>query len=273
MVLFLTSHTGGYIKEGNRRIPTPLNSSNNLLDNLKKRWKKQSDVMIIAAGPEDHVRNDEIRSALHEALLLSGLDARNVHLCDGRTTDLADKIWNYDVLILSGGHVPTQNLFFEKIGLKEKLVHYHGLIIGISAGTMNCAEIVYAHPELEGEAVDPEYARFIPGLGLTGFMILPHYQSIRDDVLDGLRVFEDIAYPDSMGKTFYALTDGSYILQEGSKAALYGEAYRIRDGGIRKINDDGMIMDLSEQNIKKHIHRPSRWLSFNGHSPLFLADT
>jgi diaminopropionate ammonia-lyase len=22
---------------------------------------------------------------------------------------------------------------------------------------------------------------------------------------------------------------------------------------------------------KKHIHRPSRWLSFNGHSPLFLA--
>ena len=70
---------------------------------------------------------------------------------------------------------------------------------------MNCAETVYAQPEEEGEAVDPAYERFLPGLGLTQKMILPHYQAIRDDVLDGLCVMEDIAYPDSMGRQFYLL--------------------------------------------------------------------
>jgi len=31
---------------------------------------------------------------------------------------------------------------------------------------MNCADTVYAQPEEPGEAVDPDYQRFIPGLGL-----------------------------------------------------------------------------------------------------------
>lgn len=30
---------------------------------------------------------------------------------------------------------------------------------------MNCADTVYAQPEEPGEAVDPDYQRFIPGLG------------------------------------------------------------------------------------------------------------
>ncbi len=58
-----------------------------------------------------------------------------------------------DVILLGGGHVPTQNAFMERIGLKERLRKYEGLIIGWSAGSMNCAEIVYAAPKLEGEAI------------------------------------------------------------------------------------------------------------------------
>ena len=38
---------------------------------------------------------------------------------------------------------------------------------------MNCAQIVYAQPELEGEAIDPKYERFLEGLNLTKFQILP----------------------------------------------------------------------------------------------------
>ena len=151
---------------------------------------------------------------------------------------------NYNVIILSGGHVPTQNTFFQKIGLKDKLNNYDGIVIGISAGTMNCADIVYAHPELDGEAIDSKYQRFIPGLGLTKRMILPHYQMIKDDMLDNLRVFEDIAYPDSIGREFYALNDGSYILSENGIETLYGEAYRIKDGDISLIcrNNETLIL-------------------------------
>lgn len=95
---------------------------------------------------------------------------------------------------------------------------------------MNCAEIVYAQPELEGEGIDPKYERFIPGLGITSQMIIPHFQDVRTDIVDGLRVIEDMAYPDSMGKEFIALNDGSFIISVDGVETLYGEAFLIKDG-------------------------------------------
>lgn len=55
--------------------------------------------------------------------------------------------------------VPAQNEFMKQLHLKEKLNGYKGIVIAWSAGSMNCAETVYAAPELEGEAVDPFYER------------------------------------------------------------------------------------------------------------------
>ena len=77
--------------------------------------------------------------------------------------------------------------------------------MGISAGSMNLADMAYIQPEEEGEGVDPDFVRFAPGLGLTDVNVLPHYQKCKDDILDGLRLFEDITYPDSRGNTFFAL--------------------------------------------------------------------
>lgn len=141
----------------------------------------------------------------------------------------------FNVLILAGGHVPTQNKFFEKIHLKEHIKNFDGILIGISAGSMNCAEIVYAQPELEGESIDKEYKRFLYGLGITKLMVLPHYQNIKNDILDGKRLFEDITYADSYGKEFYALEDGSYFIIENNTIILFGAAYLIKDGMIKQI--------------------------------------
>ena len=110
---------------------------------------------------------------------------------------------------------------------------------------MNGAELVYAQPEEEGEAIDPAYLRFLPGLGLTKVMLLPHYQEVKDDVLDGLRLFEEITYPDSMGRCFYAIPDGSYLFIENGREELRGEAYRIRDGLLKQISEDGGIVPLT----------------------------
>ena len=116
--------------------------------------------------------------------------------------------------------------------------------MGISAGTMNCARIVYAQPELPGEAVDPSYEQFIPGLGLTEFNILPHYNAVKNDVIDGMRLFEGITCADSAGHTFYAITDGSYLLQTDDYTEIRGEAYRIRDGEMIQISADREIYPL-----------------------------
>lgn len=111
---------------------------------------------------------------------------------------------------------------------------------------MNCADLVYAGPELEGEAIAPSYQRRLPGVGLTDINIFPHFQSLKDDWLDGMRLIEDITYADSVGHEILALNDGSYVLIDDGKVTLYGEAYRIKDRQQWKICKDGESVTLSE---------------------------
>ncbi len=244
MTVFLTSHIGGFIKKDGQRLPASLITDNNLVNNLKNRWPERAKVLFIAANPNNIEKSESYRNAFLYAFPFHNMPIETFTICDCRNENIVEQLADYNVIILSGGHVPTQNIFFRRISLKEKLDSYKGIVIGISAGTMNCAENVYAHPELEGEAVDPKYQRFIPGLGLTKRMILPHYQMIKNDTLDGLRVFEEIAYPDSIGREFYALNDGSYILSENGIETLYGEVYRIKDGQISKIcgNEESVML-------------------------------
>ena len=69
-----------------------------------------------------------------------------------------------------------------------------------------------SHNGLKFSIGGPGFVRFTQGLGLTDKNILPHYNQVRDNILDGMRLFEDITYPDSRGHSFYVLMDGSYIL-------------------------------------------------------------
>lgn len=235
MIAYLTSHIGGSYKKNGTRIPTQLSTENGLLDSLIKHWKDNSKVLIISADADDIEANDSIMNTFAASFPMSGLSISQMYICDNRNEKLVDNISVYDVLILAGGHVPTQNKFFEKIRLKERIKDFDGILIGISAGTMNSAEIVYAQPELEGESIDKEYERFLSGLGITKLMILPHYQDIKDDILDGQRLFEDITYSDSYGREFYALKDGSYFMIENKMTTLFGAAYLIKDGNIKQI--------------------------------------
>ena len=67
---------------------------------------------------------------------------------------------------------------------------------------------------------------------------------VKDNVIDGLRLFEDVTFADSHGHTFDVLADGSYILEEDGRATLYGEAWRIRDGRMEKVCEDGRQLSL-----------------------------
>ncbi len=233
MICFLTSTP--FLKESNR-----LNPANGLLEEMRKCLKPNCPALFICSNPEGHERTVFYAQAVREAFEADGFSFSAFEILDGLNRDRARELVKASAfIVLAGGHVPTQNRFFREIGLRELLQGYDGVILGSSAGTMNAAETVYSQPEEEGEAVDPAYPRFLPGLGLTKLQILPHYQLIRHDVLDGLRVFEDIAYPDSMGRAFYALPDGSYLLIREGREELRGEAFLIRNGALRRICKKG----------------------------------
>ena len=194
---------------------------------------------MITAFPDNDAANDEMRGFFENAFASRGLTSSVFHIWDGRTADYSkETLHSYDMIILGGGHVPTQNAFFHKISLREKMEGFDGMVIGISAGTMNSADEVYVQPEEPGEAIDSNFKRTAVGLGLTKVQILPHYQMVKHNYLDGLRLFEDITYGDSYGREFLALNDGSYLMSVDGVESIHGEAYLIKDGELRQITCD-----------------------------------
>ena len=205
------------------------------LDELKKRLPDPCRLLFICSKEDDPDVTDLYAASTADCFKREGFVFSSFRILDGRNADRAEElVADSDLIILSGGHVPTQNAFFTKIGLREilqSITAAQKTVIGISAGTMNCADSVYAMPELEGESLDPAYERFIPGLGLTDINVIPHYNQIQDEELDGRRVMEDIAYPDSFGRAFLVLVDGSYVLiEEGKAPEIRGTAWRLKDG-------------------------------------------
>lgn len=240
MLLFLTSSPCSNEMPEGVELPCILNEVNDFVWNLRQNWRENSQCLIISADPDDYAGNDEMTDTFYNAFLYHDLSIGDMAVCDGRNEEeLPELLAQSDVILLSGGHVPTENAFFERICLREWIQEFDGIVIGISAGTMNCADMVYAQPEREGESEDPDYCRFLSGLGLTELMILPHYQQVKDTILDGKRLYEEITYPDSVGNVFLALVDGSYVMAGEDWAELFGEAYRIEDGQIRQICEEG----------------------------------
>ena len=242
MNIFITSSP--YLDGADRAI---LNPENHFLENLRQALPPFPRALFVASDPEQHELTCSFGMDTSVAFSQAGIVFSAYAVLDGTNADrAAELIQNSDLLVFAGGHVPTQNQFFRDIGLREILEGFDGTVMGISAGSMNLADTVYVQPEEEGEGIDPDFERFSPGLGLTDVNILPHYQKVKDNILDGLRLFEDITYPDSQGNTFFALPDGSYFYQNDDALLLFGEAYLLRDGVLTQLTRSGDCLDMAD---------------------------
>lgn len=242
MVAFITSSP--YIDGADRAI---LNPANGLVDRLREALPRTPRALFVCSNPEDRDGTCHWGADTVAAFSLAGMPFSEYHVLDGyNAEDAASLIAQSDIVIFAGGHVPIQNTFFQEIGLRELMEGFPGVVLGISAGSMNLADIVYVQPEEDGEGIDPGFERFAPGLALTGVNILPHYQKVKDNILDGLRLFEDITYGDSFGNSFFALPDGSYFYQDDASLLLLGEAYLIRDGSLTPLTGNGEVLDMAD---------------------------
>lgn len=240
MTLFLTSSP--FVPHADRALINPVNG---FLDRMCAVLPEDIRCLVVCSNPDDHggtvsMAND-VRAAFEEA----EFHFEDVNVLDGESAEDAQELieWS-NFIVFCGGHVPTQNAFLMELEIGEMLQDYPGVIMGISAGSMNCAETVYAQPEMPGEAIDPDYQRFIPGMGLTDFNIMPHFQDWHDDYLDGLHMLDEIFAPDSVGNYFFVLVDGSYIFIDEERSELCGEAYCLDDGKFEKISDEEDVVVL-----------------------------
>lgn len=222
-----------------------LNPANGFVEELRMALPEACSALFICSDPDQPSLTYGFAEDMRDSFAQIGVRLTDAAVLERENQDrCAELVSNADLIFLCGGHVPTQNRFFQDIFLRDCLTNFCGVIIGVSAGSMNAAEAVYAQPEEPGEAIDPDYQRFLPGLGLTRLNIIPHYNQDKDWTLDGMRLYEDITYADSAGRRFYVLVDGSYILGRDGREELRGEAYLIENGGLTQLSREGETIAL-----------------------------
>lgn len=239
MHLFLTSSPYLY-----QHDPATLNPANEFVARLKAVLPHRPKTLFIASDPAGHDMTMEFIHITKDAFGRAGVPLGRCTALDWRNARWAYRlVAESQFIILLGGHLPTQNAFFQKIHLRRLMKKFDGVVMGISAGSMNSACTVYAQPEETGES-SPEFPRFLHGLELADINILPHYQQVKDYLLDGKRLYEDITYADSMGHTFYVFPDGTYYYQDDEEQVILGEAWRLADGILEKITEEEQRYDI-----------------------------
>lgn len=219
-----------------------LNSQNGFIDKIHE-YVDDINCLYIPSNPYRQFLTNTISSHHKRAFEKSGFTVKSWDVFSFFQKNILKKlISNANLIILAGGHVPTQNKFFNDIRLKQCIKDYKGLVIGISAGSMNSATEVYAQPEKLGEVKSPNYDRFLEGLGIVDISVLPHYKDVQDERLDNQRIMEDVTLPDSYGRKFYAIEDGAFIVATENK--IYGNCYVIKDGKIKKVCNTGEAVNL-----------------------------
>ena len=241
MTLFITSSP--YVENADRAL---LSEANGFVDRLRQALPPFPRALFVCSDPERFDLTCQFGADTVSAFALAGMPFSAYHVLAGCNADQAEELVSQsDLIVLAGGHVPTQNAFFQEIGLRTLLEDFDGVVMGISAGSMNMADTVYVQPEEPGES-DPDFPRFAPGLNLTQVNILPHYQKVKDNILDGQRLYEDITYPDSVGQLFFLLPDGSYIYQDEESLLLFGEGWCLHDGILERLTLPGETLDLAQ---------------------------
>ena len=227
MFLFLTSNIGGIKKENGKKIPVEFYSKNQFLLNMKKSLKSNKKFVLIASNPFNFEQNDKFLEMDIEALKLSGLYFDEYLILDNRNkTKIPEVLKDSSLIFLCGGNTYIQNQFFNEINLKEYIKELDSTIVGISAGAINSADIVFNSPEEDNDLSNP---CILVGLGLTEFNIEPHFDINNDNMIQMKAILDE-----SYKRVIYGLPDGSYI--EGNK--VYGRCYKIYQGNIEIICND-----------------------------------
>lgn len=153
----------------------------------------------------------------------AGIHFENSYVVDGRmSVDEAQKaVAEADVVWLSGGDTPTQFRYLQKYGLDTVIRQFAGVIIGMSAGSINLAKTAICTLNC-GHYQQEIYE----GLGCVNVSVEPHF--IRSEVSKELI--------DLSGQyTIYGLCDDSIIVCSGGTIDFYGKIYKLSDGNIEVI--------------------------------------
>ena len=205
---------------------------------LKKDIKNNDTIVFIATTFDDYEENDLYYNNLIKHFKNIDITFNKAYLIDNRVAkDLAkDYILKSNIIFLMGGDAKKQIDSVKEYDLFEILKSKEGIILGVSAGSMNqSSRVVYKNDYNNYVIEDYE------GLGYIDINIYPHLDFNNIDYLK--EVFEVSNYTKTV-----ALPNDSFIRIENNNIDFVGEYYTIQNSKITmpgheyiKINHTGTV--------------------------------
>ena len=205
---------------------------------LKKDIKNNDTIVFIATTFDDYEKNDLYYNNLIKHFKNIDITFNKAYLIDNRgAKDLAkDYILKLNIIFLMGGDTKKQIYSVKEYDLFEILKSKEGIILGVSAGSMNqSSRVVYKNDYNNYVIEDYE------GLGYIDINIYPHLDFNNIDYLK--EVFEVSNYTKTV-----ALPNDSFIRIENNNIDFVGEYYTIQNSKITmpgheyiKINHTGTV--------------------------------
>ena len=197
---------------------------------LRRVIKKRNRFAIIASYFESYELTDKFANIFYNKFVEAGLGFEQMAVVDGRMSyDEAQKtVQEADMVWISGGDTPTEFRSICEYGLDKVLREHKGVLMGVSAGTLNLGKTVLC-PKSNGY----DHEQIYEGLGCVDITVFSHYNmgEIAEDKLKLSNTYD-----------FYYMTDDSYILCAGDKKEFYGNIYYISKG-----QKEAICLDLERE--------------------------
>lgn len=152
-----------------------------------------------------------------------GIHFEESYVIDGRMDkgDAQKKLSEADVIWISGGDTPKEFGYLIKYGLDAIIKQHDGVIIGMSAGSINMAKtsictVSCGHHKQE----------IYNGLSCVDISVEPHF-----DIHNVSNELIGLSYK----YLIYGLCDESFIVYSDNKIEFFGEIYKLSQGNIERL--------------------------------------
>ena len=192
---------------------------------MKKTFTKRRQFAFIASEFENlHEKTDRYFQIFLKMFCEIGICFEKSCVVDGRMDKKSarDTVRSADVVWLSGGDTPTEYHYLQKYGLVDVIRDHPGVVIGMSAGSINLARTVICTVSC-GHAKQEIYE----GIGRTDFTVEPHFhiEQVSKELLEL-----------SKKHIIYGLCDNSMILCNDEGSEFFGEIYRLGNGKAEPVS-------------------------------------
>ena len=185
---------------------------------LKAELPVRSSLVFVSAWPADYDRNDDDSAGMHGMFAERDMAFARFCVIDERTEpeEAQRLVREADCIFLMGGNATAQMQLMRDKGLPDVIRNSRGVILGVSAGSMNM-----------GKTTVDIWENLVPyeGLGLTDITMIGHFSYEDTERLELMKAV-------SMERLVCAMEDESAIFIKGGRADLAGSIHRIERGEI-----------------------------------------